>query len=222
MGDIFADNAPLYAEKGFRVFPTGGHTGKIPHVLGWPKAGKKTLPIHIEKFPDANIGVIDGELITRIDIDDPELIDGAIRRFGDSPVKVRTPSDGFHLWFAASGERRMHKLEGQDIDILGEGGFGNAPPSINPRGGAYTFLVGGLDDVFHLPVIRRGSLPPSVYRKITPRPGNASAGGKSVQKGSRTISMFNELRKIALQCETPGAKHGIPAGRPRHPIFPHE
>ena len=189
---VFADHAALYTDKGFRVFPTGKDAGKVPLIRGWQKVGRKAAIALAKQFPDANIGVIDGDKVTRIDIDDPELIDGSIRRFGDTPVKVGTPSGGLHLWFAANGERRRTGFEGQKIDLLGKGGFGVAPPSVNSGVGVYRFLEGGLDDVDRLPLIRPGALPPKVYSTNTYDPRKPGSGMEGVPEGHRNNALFSQ------------------------------
>ena len=82
--------ALAYAARSLRVFPTGGTDGKKPLIRNWPRVGLRAVPELASKFPAANIGVLDGHKggVTRIDIDDPALADDAIRRFGDSPIKV--------------------------------------------------------------------------------------------------------------------------------------
>ena len=79
-----------YAACGLRVIPTGGDDGKRP-LVKW-RGFQRGQSIHtvtklVQRFPTANIGVLDGHKggISRIDIDDPALVDGAIRRFGDTP-----------------------------------------------------------------------------------------------------------------------------------------
>ena len=189
---VFADHAALYTDKGFRVFPTGKDAGKVPLIRGWQKVGRKAAIALAKQFPDANIGVIDGDKVTRIDIDDPELIDGSIRRFGDTPVKVGTPSGGLHLWYAANGERRRTGLEGQKIDLLGKGGFGVAPPSVNSGVGVYRFLEGGLDDVDLLPLINPGALPPKVYSTYTDGLRTPVSTMRGVLEGQRNNALFSQ------------------------------
>ena len=154
---IFADCAQDYSNLGLRVFPTGGDEGKTPLIRGWNKVGKNALSELIKKFPDSNIGIIDGTDggITRVDIDDPQLIDDCIQEFGDTPIKVGTPSGGYHLWYRANQEKRIISYQGEAIDILGRGGMGIAPPSINPKKGTYQFIQGTLEDIPKLPRIKR-------------------------------------------------------------------
>lgn len=200
---IFADYAPLYVERGFRVIPTGKKDGKKPLIRKWQTVGTQDAAKLAEKFPDANIAVIDGDKVTRIDVDDPDLMKGAIQRFGDTPVKVQTPSGGYHLWYAANGERRKIGIDGQKIDVLGKGGYGVAPPSVCPGKGKYRFIEGSLEDTDDLPVILISSLP------VEAQP--VSPSGR-VEIGSRTNKLFDELRKIALQCETIGELAFMGAG----------
>lgn len=197
----FAEAAPQYAAHGLRVFPVGGEDGKRPLIKGWPKIGHHTFERLSPKFDTANVAVIDGDPggIVRVDIDDPDLVEIALDRFGDTPVKVQTPTPGHnHLWYRANGERRVVHLDGLKIDILGRGGYGVAPPSIIPGKGAYEFIEGGLDALDHLPVIRPGVLPPTAYRHPPP-PANDM---NRVLEGHRTKALFTELRVKALNCET--------------------
>ena len=175
----FGSHAGIYLAAGLRVFPTGGEDGKKPLIKHWQLVGRQAGREFIERFPEANIGVLDGHQggITRIDVDDPGLASYAIDRFGDTPVKVGTPSDGLHLWYKASGEVRKIRLEGLAIDVLGRGGCGLAPPSIHPQKGAYAFLEGHPGLIEKLPRIRAGALqapdhgrPPAPARTSSPKP----------------------------------------------------
>ncbi|MEL0108353.1 MAG: hypothetical protein VW802_15595, partial [Rhodospirillaceae bacterium] len=83
---VFEDHAPQYAMQGLTVFPVGGGDGKLPLVKGWNKSGQHKLDHYCRNFPDSNIGFIDGELITRVDIDDKNLRKFAQKHFGDTPV----------------------------------------------------------------------------------------------------------------------------------------
>ena len=193
--NIFADHAPRYAEAGFRCFPTGGPDGKKPLIKNWQKVGRRAAPELADKFPDANLGVLDGDRVTKVDIDDPALIDGAIERFGDTPIKVETPSGGFHLWYRANGELRQTILDGEKIDILGSRGFSNAPPSVNPkRGRAYRFIEGTLADVQYLRPIKADALPGKDY-EATP---------ETVSEGRRNKALFGYCMKELADGWEPG------------------
>ena len=194
-GQIFADHAPDYLEAGLVVFPTGGDDGKLPLVKNWQKFGRRAGFELIKRFPDANIGVRDGgNGITRIDIDDTALINDAILRFGDTPIKVSTPSGGLHLWYRSSGERRILRLEGVGIDVLGNGGYGVAPPSINPQKGSYRFLEGHTRLITELPPIAPGALP------LTSAAGAATDDEEIGEHGSRNNRLFGYARSIVADC----------------------
>ena len=196
-GHIFADHAPDYLEAGLVVFPTGGEDGKRPLVENWPKFGRRAGFELIKRFPDANIGVRDGgNGITRIDIDDCTLVSDAIRRFGDTPIMVSTPSGGQHLWYRSSGERRILRLEGVGIDVLGNGGYGVAPPSVNPQKGSYRFLKGHPGLITELPPIAPGALP------VTGAAGAAAGNAEIGECGSRNISLFSYARSMVADCPT--------------------
>jgi hypothetical protein len=202
----FGTDAQLYLAAGLRVFPTGGEDGKKPLIRYWPKVGRRYGLELIQKFPEANIGIPDGDWggITRIDIDDPALINQAIDRFGETPIKVQTPSDGYHLWYQANGERRIIGLNGSKIDVLGKGGYGLAPPSTNPQKGAYAFLEGDPGLIERLPKIRPGALPAFVYGQLQapakispPKPVCEMRDGDG-----RNDALFKIARSEAAESET--------------------
>ncbi|NQV22456.1 MAG: bifunctional DNA primase/polymerase [Rhodospirillales bacterium] len=201
---IFATYAGDYASRGLRVFPVGGEDGKIPQIKGWPEWAT-TQPENwmIGKFPDANIGVLDGVGITRVDIDDPELFDCALARFGPTPLVAQTPSGGSHLWYRSNGEYRATRLEDMKIDILGKGGFGVAPPSIRPGLGNYSFRTGGVEDIGRLPNIRRSALPDWIFVHPDERrtPTKLKPSGKKiadmVERDGRNGSLFRSCLRLA-------------------------
>lgn len=205
----FHTAAPVYAGFGLRVFPTGGEDGKKPLIKGWQKVGGRAVAELARSFPNANVGFLDGDPngISRIDVDDSDLIDRAIERFGDTPIKVETPSGGLHLWYRSNGERRKIGLEGHKIDVLGKGGYGVAPPSKLPGKGVYRFLEGSPNLIPGLPLIRPGSLPLEVYgRKANTSCSSgfdhSSIDEEKLGEGFRTNALFNELRRIQVECET--------------------
>ena len=77
----------------------GGEDGKKPLVTRFTKwtrrPGSNTIQKWINKYPNKNVGVVTGPLsgVTVVDIDsaDPNVQRAMIERFGDTPLKVRTP-----------------------------------------------------------------------------------------------------------------------------------
>src|SRR5215471_1633762 len=117
----FLEVAMTLARAGLAVLPLGDDDGKKPLVKwrGWKRGpGQGFLEKLIDKFPDANIGVICGlSGVTVVDIDDVCLLSPMIERFGDTPLKIGTPSEGVHLWYRSSGEASSAlRREGLAVD----------------------------------------------------------------------------------------------------------
>jgi hypothetical protein len=129
--------------------------------------------------------------VTVVDVDAPELVAVALARFGDTPIKVRTPSGGMHLYYRANGEGRRIRLDDRAVDILGAGSMVVVPPSIRPSGShagkAYTFEAGSWADLKRLPVLKPGSL----------------YDGRTQYEGNRDNSLFSFLLRQAYACDTP-------------------
>ncbi len=100
----------------------------------------------MDTFHSANVGIVGGHGVTCIDVDHPSLVGYAIERYGETPLQSLTPSGGSHLWYKSNGERRRIRHEGLQIDVLGIGGFGVAPPSSTPKGD-YRFITGSVEDI---------------------------------------------------------------------------
>lgn len=192
MTGAFAQEALRYNDAGVMVIPVGGDDGKKPLVNGftkWEGQSRDTIRKWDRQFPGANLGLVTGKVsgITVVDVDDPDALPAAIERFGDSPLTTATPSGGFHLVFESMGERNFTRIDGQTIDIRGEGGFAVAPPSARPDGRCYRRVAGVLSDLQRLPTIKPDALPsPGMW--------------KAAKEGSRSNSLFNTLRLQARRC----------------------
>ncbi len=151
---VFADAAADLSRRGLCVIPVklvprdGGRFDKKPLVKGFTKfrepPGGRTLKKWARAHPEAQIGVVTGELsgIVVVDVDDRSGVDQALRIFGGTPLIVRTRR-GAHLYYRWTGERcRNLRSEGLEIDVKGQGGFVVAPPSFG-----YFFERGSWDDL---------------------------------------------------------------------------
>lgn len=193
----FGSAALAYWNAGLAVLPCGGSDGKTPLVKAWhrPK-GRKTIEAWARRFPMANIGIVpEHSNLTGIDIDDPELIDDAVARFGDTPVRVRTPRGTLHLYYRSNGERTQNHIDGLAIEVRGKGtGFVVAPPSIRPDNGkGWVFETGGradLADPERLPRIKPGALPATGPARFGP-----------VQEGARNNRLFQSALREGRNCD---------------------
>jgi len=196
---LFLSHAPNYAEYGLTVFPVGGENGKISQVKNWRKFGPHTWEKLPSKYENNNIGIVN-KILTIIDIDDPKLYHKCLARFGDTPIKIKTPSGGFHLWYKANGEQRRTRTDGLRVDVLGKGGFAVAPPSVRPSGGNYHFIEGDVTDIPNLPTIKPGALHDPQTNPATQ--GNTGQRNdklfKFCLKAARQVKSENELAEKAL------------------------
>lgn len=123
-----------YSVRGYSVMPL--MKDKRPLLKSWKAlqsraATEDEIEKWWEKYPEANVGIITGEVsgITVIDIDDPKAT--PISKFPET-LTVKTPSGGFHLYYAyAKGFSISANAYPQypHVDIRGDGGFVVAPPS---------------------------------------------------------------------------------------------
>lgn len=172
------------------VLPVGREDGKKPLVSGFPRwkmqSGEQLAEL-ARKFPAANIAILTGirSNITIVDIDAPDCLQTAIKRFGETPYQVRTPSGGFHLAYQYAGERCQAGIDGLPIDIRGDGGYAVAPPSRNPSGTPYELIQGQLSDLRRLPMIGNDALP------------EAGTGNAGSDNGRRNDTLFKfGLREV--------------------------
>jgi hypothetical protein len=179
----FRTFAGKYHDAGLSVFPCGGDDGKKPLVM-WAalqrrRIGGKTLDKWIKTHPSANIGIVTGKLsnLTVVDCDNTHTTPMELfEAYGETPLVVRTPSGGKHLYYRYNGEGCSQDAE-QRIDIRGEGGFVVAPPSYNrTTREPYRFVIGDLWDVSSLLAMKKYN---DIQRKYT--------------EGERNTALFNHL-----------------------------
>jgi hypothetical protein len=121
--------------------------------------------------------------VTVIDIDSPDdrLVEDIQNRFGATPLQVRTPSGGRHLYYRHAGEaRKIRPLP--SVDILG-GGNVVAALSIVPKG-RYAIERGSLDALDKLPQMQGA-------QQI-----------RVVNKGERNNTLFRHCQAIVDYCDT--------------------
>jgi hypothetical protein len=177
-----------YREYGIRTVPM---EGKIP-LTKWKSV---TLDDHFEeKYPEADIAIVTGDVVTIVDVDEKGLIDFALERFGDTPLQTETPRGGRHLWYRANGEGTTTDVGGlKGIDIRGVGGLAKEPHS---KG--YSFVRGGIEEIGNLPSINLGSLPQ--------KPAKAVAAMR--EGDGRNNKLFSEALKLGRGVESEDALLG--------------
>ena len=120
--------------------PLGGDDGKKP-LVKWRnqknRPGVAYTDDLIRDHPHANAGILcRPSKVTVIDIDDPGVASEPQRlkeykqRFGDTPLIIRTPSGGVHLYYRSTGERNANlRSHGLPVDVKGIGGMVVCPSS---------------------------------------------------------------------------------------------
>ncbi|WP_394892222.1 bifunctional DNA primase/polymerase [Mesorhizobium sp. AaZ16] len=125
----------LYS-AGFSLLPLGGPDGKKP-IVQYRGRKRLTLSLLVDRMANAGsrtFGIrLKGLLVVDVDTDTPEAREYVERRFGASPVRVRT-GRGFHLYFRFSGSKpKQIRLPGIAIDFKsGENEFVVGPESKRP------------------------------------------------------------------------------------------
>ena len=152
MAGIFERAAHNYAKAGFGIFPlikNGKKPFKDTNGLYQATTDFEQVSEWASQHPNANIGIRTGEAsgITVIDIDPKNAAMETVaelkaqgRRLPKSAM-VRTPSGGWHFYFAytadlLTGSNRI----GKGIDVRSDGGYIVAPPS-QVHGRTYVWLT---------------------------------------------------------------------------------
>ena len=90
-----------FGSTALQLFDLGLHPipveGKKPAIKAWQQPrSRQTVETLTKKFDNANVGILTGDPsgITALDIDDPDLIEPMLSRFGSTPLINATPSGG--------------------------------------------------------------------------------------------------------------------------------
>jgi hypothetical protein len=173
----FIDGALPLIELGWAVFPLAPGS-KIPAISkkqggqGVLDASKDRAQIEqwARRFPHANVGIACGAVsgITVIDFDPKggsvETVRQmkALGREFKPTVSVRTPSGGWHLYYAyLSWATNSKSLLGKGIDVRTTGGYVVAPPSRLDGGGLYRWHLAPLGaEIARMPIWASMALKP--------------------------------------------------------------
>ncbi len=197
MMGIYDQHMPAYADAGLPVFPVDPRA-KRPAVRGWQKADPRLARGWAKRRNLAEcdgLGIVMGKPsgITEVDVDavGDAWLYGAVQRFGDTPIVIRTASGKAKLWYRHNGEgRHIRPLHGQPIDVLG-GGYTIAPPTWRgDLGESYRFLRGGIGDIANLPTIRTDALEQGFSR-----------AAEGIQRGERNDGLWRYCMAQARSCD---------------------
>lgn len=189
----FLLNAAEYHQLKIPIIPCDGKRPLVPwkQYQSEPIADD-TIITWSRQFPNANIGIIAGTAsnLTIVDCDNPELsIQELEDEFGISNFIVATPSGGKHLYYKHSGE--ASGIIRAKIDIKAQGGLIIAPYSFNNvKNRYYQIIRGCLSDLNNLT---------SLYEAKTNKKGGSDSD-LFIQEGERNKYLFDELRKVANNC----------------------
>jgi len=204
----FASAALGLRRRGLAVIPCGRNDGKKPSIKFWGRRplGETAIKKFAERDPDACVGLVTNlNKFTLVDIDehDRAFANDVERHIGPTPIVVRTPSGGRHLYYQSSGERSAN-LRRYDlpIDIKGNApSYVIAPPSIRPSSGEPYYFERGSWDLI-------SSLPPCDLSKIIPannnRPGEKIEGiimPPELIRGQRNSELFRFGLRQARNCD---------------------
>jgi hypothetical protein len=208
----FAEALEIFAGQNIPVIPTRGDAPHKPMVLHPDKFGvQATVKLGGNpKFIAANAAIWTGprSRLTVVDVDspDPAVTAEAIKIFGDSPLKVRTPSGGVHLYFRNGGEGRRCRPFGRGfpLDVLGEG-LAVVPPSTRAAigkklAGGYTVLEGDLRALGGLPPLRSDGLPKRAKSATNPQERTRNDFCKLREGDGRDNALFDLTRQLARDC----------------------
>lgn len=194
----FLNYALEYYGIGLSIIPCDG---KKPLVC-WKKyqnkkPSKATIYRWVEKYPNANIGIVTGKIsnISVVDSDNSELTAEMLQsEFGETPFIVETPGGGKHLYYSFNSESCLTNHLNRKIDIRASGGCIIAPHSYNSKKkGFYRLLHGDINDLNGLPAIKDNSLQSSKLQDFS---------DSLIFEGNRNNALFYQLKEIAKSYKT--------------------
>lgn len=187
----FGHAAFAYCELGLAPTPTGGPDGKRPMLSGYNRRilNPGNVAAIVNKFSDANVALLTGPSgLNVVDIDEPSLLHPMRKRFGDTPLIVKTAGrGGYQMYYKASRHVRAADLrltEGIAVEIKAGGNIVIAPPSRSPVTGRYYELIEGRFDSETLASLPQINIP-AIYHTKT------AADHRAICEGQRNQWLFS-------------------------------
>lgn len=199
-----AEAAKRYLARGWSVLPLRPRD-KRP-LIRWEflkneRPSEHDIDEWFRRWPDANIGVVTGEISNLIVLDiDPKhggdvTLERLEHRFGplSATVEAVTGGGGRHLYFAHPGGFTRNRAGlAQGIDLRGDGGYIVAPPSIHPSGHRYSWALGRTPDEITLAPLPRWLITPIRGLRIG---RSLSDWRQLVVRGCRKVSGISRLHR---------------------------
>jgi hypothetical protein len=146
--------AHAYLGRGGSVIPME-HRGKRP-LIAWLELQSRVATTDeadtwLQRWPNANIGIVTGRIsgLVVLDVDAVHGGAGSLAQLeiehGPLPrtIESRTGGGGRHLYFSHPGEPVANRVGLRPgIDLRGDGGCVVAPPSVHPNGKRYAWAAG--------------------------------------------------------------------------------
>lgn len=138
-----------------------------------------------------NLGIKTGNNLIVLDIDSTQLekIDFILKNVGDTPMKMRSPSGGLHLYFRTRAEVQYGngvRQRGEPYDLRWNGCFIVSPQSKSAEGVAYEW-IGEMLPVAELPIIKIRPLRERKRIKTKARKSDAKQVVSNTVSGVRDI-----------------------------------
>jgi hypothetical protein len=149
-----SEAAKIYLARGWSVLPLRPRDKRplIPWTFLQTKhASTNDVDQWFREWPDANIGIVTGEVsnLVVLDVDPKHGGDDSLkrleRRYRPLPVTAEaiTGGGGRHFYFTHPGFLIRNRAGlAQGVDLRGDGGYIVAPPSIHPSGESYEWAPG--------------------------------------------------------------------------------
>lgn len=177
MSNSFLEAALFYENMGFSVIPI--IPGQKKPMIKWEqyqtkRADKAQVEQWWRKWPNANIGIVTGEIsdLFVVDIDTEEGQANLLEYGFDSIVNptVKTPRDGQHIYFRYPKGHDITIGAGviKGTDFRGNRGYVLAPPSVNGNGKSYSWEI-NLENGFgaDLPILYIKKINSTIYGDVT-------------------------------------------------------
>jgi hypothetical protein len=201
---VLAESQPRYAAVGIPTFPVSDKKPLVSNYAEFGLRGSAELVLKFGTAPGIGFMAAKRNGITVGDVDEvgEEALQRFLDRHGHTPVIARTASGKHHAYYRFNDERRAIRPEPDlKVDVLG-GGFVIAPPS-HGSAGNYQFILGGLNDLNRLPVMR--DVPINATQRSPRRQTNIETRNQSVSCGHRNDTLFRKCLRDARFCDDPDA-----------------